>query len=109
MVSEPLCMQGDPLQVEVSNLTSPDTRLSYDFYSIRYCKPSKTLRKFLQGEAFQGSVYTVSMLLALSAFLFVEGKAIFLLWMIQGFPPFFFLCHFDMRKEVMRSSLPGKT
>ncbi|EOY30458.1 Transmembrane nine 7-like protein [Theobroma cacao] len=49
---------GDPLQVEVSNLTSPDTRLSYDFYSIRYCKPSKTLRKFLQGEAFQGSVYT---------------------------------------------------
>ncbi|XWS17406.1 hypothetical protein CRYUN_Cryun33cG0064600 [Craigia yunnanensis] len=57
---------GDPLQVKASNLTSPKTQLSYNFYSLSYCKPSKTLnrktlKEFLQGEDFQNSVYTFDM------------------------------------------------
>ncbi|XVF88757.1 hypothetical protein PTKIN_Ptkin19aG0077200 [Pterospermum kingtungense] len=79
-----LCMQGDDLQVKVSSLTSPRTWLSHNFYSLGYCKPSNTInnvktssRAFLQGQDFQDSVYTVSVLLASNAFLFVTANAIF--------------------------------
>lgn len=59
-------MQGDPLQVKVNKLSSTKTQLPYDYYFLKYCKPSnirnsaENLGKVLPGDRIENSIYTVS-------------------------------------------------
>ncbi|KAI3737701.1 hypothetical protein L2E82_27711 [Cichorium intybus] len=55
--------KGDLLPVKVANLSSPKTKLPYDYYFLNYCKPqqihdtSEYLWEVLRGDHIQNSVY----------------------------------------------------
>ncbi|PSR96911.1 Transmembrane 9 superfamily member 7 like [Actinidia chinensis var. chinensis] len=59
--------RGDPLQVKVNKLSSTKTQLPYDYYYLKYCKPSKiinnaeNLGEVLRGDRIENSVYTFNM------------------------------------------------
>ena len=78
------------------------------FYSLGYCKPSKTinrkiLKEFLQGEDFRNSVYTVECFAGTECFLVCNSKSYFLALDDSMFFLSSFLscpvCQFDTRKE----------
>lgn len=58
--------QHDPLYVKVNKLSSTKTQLPYDYYFLKYCKPSKivnnaeNLGEVLRGDRIENSVYEVS-------------------------------------------------
>ena len=57
--------QGDALYVKVNKLSSTKTQLPYDYYFLKYCKPSKivnsaeNLGEVLRGDRIENSIYTV--------------------------------------------------
>lgn len=57
--------QGDALYVKVNKLSSTKTQLPYDYYYLKYCKPSKILNsaenlgEVLRGDRIENSIYTV--------------------------------------------------
>lgn len=61
-----LLEQNEPLYVKVNKLSSTKTQLPYDYYYLKYCKPTKidnsaeNLGEVLRGDRIENSVYTVS-------------------------------------------------
>lgn len=63
--------RGDPLDVKVNKLSSENTRLRYDYYDLRYCRPTQiknnaetlldTLWELIRGDHIQNSMYTFNM------------------------------------------------
>ncbi|CAM8938097.1 unnamed protein product [Rhodiola kirilowii] len=59
--------KGDPLNVKVNKLSSTKTQLPYDYYFLKYCKPSKiennaeNLGEVLRGDRIENSVYLFEM------------------------------------------------
>jgi hypothetical protein len=57
--------QGDDLSVKVNKLSSTKTQLPYDYYYLKYCKPTKivnsaeNLGEVLRGDRIENSIYTV--------------------------------------------------
>ncbi|KAF3647190.1 Transmembrane 9 superfamily member 9 [Capsicum annuum] len=62
-----LFYQGDPLNIKVNKLSSTKTQLPYDFYYLKYCKPTEILNtaenlgEVLRGDRIENSVYTFQM------------------------------------------------
>lgn len=58
-------LQGDPLNIKVNKLSSTKTQLPYDYYFLKYCKPTEILNsaenlgEVLRGDRIENSVYTV--------------------------------------------------
>ncbi|XP_009762751.1 transmembrane 9 superfamily member 7 isoform X1 [Nicotiana tabacum] len=58
---------GDPLNVKVNKLSSTKTQLPYDYYFLKYCRPTKILNsaenlgEVLRGDRIENSVYTFQM------------------------------------------------
>nr|GMC73159.1 transmembrane 9 superfamily member 7-like [Ipomoea batatas] len=58
---------GNPLAVKVNKLSSTKTQLPYDYYFLKYCKPTKimnnaeNLGEVLRGDRIENSVYTFNM------------------------------------------------
>lgn len=58
---------GDALYVKVNKLSSTKTQLPYDYYYLKYCKPSKivnsaeNLGEVLRGDRIENSIYTFHM------------------------------------------------
>ncbi|PHT45899.1 Transmembrane 9 superfamily member 9 [Capsicum baccatum] len=61
-------VEGDPLDVKVNKLSSTKTQLPYDYYYLKYCKPTKILNsaenlgEVLRGDRIENSVYTFPMI-----------------------------------------------
>ncbi|KAI3912162.1 hypothetical protein MKW92_026487 [Papaver armeniacum] len=59
--------RGDALQVKVNKLSSTKTQLPYDYYFLKYCKPTKimnsaeNLGEVLRGDRIENSIYTFNM------------------------------------------------
>lgn len=57
--------QGDPLNIKVNKLSSTKTQLPYDYYFLKYCRPTKILNsaenlgEVLRGDRIENSVYSV--------------------------------------------------
>ncbi|KAL3351922.1 hypothetical protein AABB24_020153 [Solanum stoloniferum] len=58
---------GDPLNIKVNKLSSTKTQLPYDYYFLKYCKPTEILNsaenlgEVLRGDRIENSVYTFEM------------------------------------------------
>ncbi|KAG6395728.1 hypothetical protein SASPL_141852 [Salvia splendens] len=59
--------RGDELPVKVNKLSSTKTQLPYDYYFLKYCKPTKiqnvaeNLGEVLRGDRIENSIYTFNM------------------------------------------------
>mmetsp|Transcript_24771 Transcript_24771/g.36534 ORF Transcript_24771/g.36534 Transcript_24771/m.36534 type:complete len:635 (-) Transcript_24771:180-2084(-) len=60
---------GEPVELKVNKLSSVRTQLPYDYYSLKYCKPtegvqseSENLGEFLRGDRIENSPYKIEML-----------------------------------------------
>jgi transmembrane 9 superfamily protein 2/4 len=61
--------RGDQIDLKVNKLSSTQTQLPYDYYSLKFCQPadgvkpySENLGEFLRGDRIENSAYDISML-----------------------------------------------
>jgi transmembrane 9 superfamily protein 2/4 len=60
---------GEPVELKVNKLSSVHTQLPYDYYSLKYCRPTdgikpyaENLGEFLSGDRIENSPYDINML-----------------------------------------------
>jgi len=60
---------GEEIELKVNKLSSIHTQLPYDYYSLKFCKPSEGIKpysenlgEFLRGDRIENSAYEISML-----------------------------------------------